>query len=799
MVTPIGPLFAGGNQLVTKSGYRINYWTDAHNIELQRTGQSPVYYWLPEGVRLIRKANGNLAFSFIHFSGIRSSSTTIGEIGDGSEVAGAMLTFSTMTAPPDDVLAEAHATLKEQVRNEANQIWHWNGVRDPSFTFIPIVSNNCTLSNTLPGADGSVSGPAQPPRGKALNPHAPRGIIRQSPSDIMLRSMPRTVPLRGVSRSNIDPMLVHMDGTGPGPINPFVAKPYGALLGSIPSAVAYAGFHDTGTGPIFVTQNMDVRVVSPVMTIDIMGDWSRIQEFYSGAVSASGFFWDVDIKSTFESMRTQGIVEVHTFVDESLPGAKEMKEYMDKRSDLVYQKFSEMAKQTIFDPVPFTEKPAEAQQGGGGFLTSFFGGAGAAFKMRKQRISLHLDYHETREIAYIQPYQVGGTLDGVADDIRADPAKDKVYFTKVDLGDWDRKIVRVAKPVINWANPETKWVGEPVAFVDVQFAYPNAEGALQWDGHVFNQGEGPSTQWNTAVAMKKEEEVTNPPPGWKPDKLYMKRVIHFTEPPSPLENPYARIQVETNSVDLDPGEYGTLDDRIAVEVRAESAGALAVGPVNLGINLTDDTQVIEVTLRALGKRLDGKDRDPVKFTYKNADQNEPRYWMVYTGQPDFEPKFEYSVRVIVKGTLFSDGMEWEHKQPIQTGGSGGLTISVPKQNSPDVTTRAVPLYAYRKAIGEEPVAAPPPAGHVPTPPPPTPTGPSHVPPATPIHAPPATGHAPPATPRPGVPSGVSGKPSTSRPPARGASGQKGKGAGMGNGQPVQPNGSDVVFTSLEPT
>src|ERR1700756_201325 len=112
-----------------------------------------------------------------------------------------------------------------------------------------------------------------------------------------------------------------------------------------------------------------------------------------------------------------------------------------------------MAKQTIFDPAPFTEQPAEAQQGGGGFLTSFFGGAGAAFKLRKQRISLSLDYHETREIAYIQPYQVGGTLDGVADDIRADASKDKVCFTKVDNGDWDRKIVRVAKPVTNWPDP----------------------------------------------------------------------------------------------------------------------------------------------------------------------------------------------------------------------------------------------------------------------------------------------------------------------------------------------------------
>jgi hypothetical protein len=598
--------------------------------------------------------------------------------------------------------------------------------------------------------------------------------------------MPQTVPLRGISRSNIDPMFVRMDGPGPGPINPFVGKPYGALLGSIPAAVAYAGFHDTGTGPIFVTQNMGVRVVSPIMTIDIMGDWSRIQEFYSGAATAGGLFWEVDIQATFESMRTQGVITVNTFVDESLPGAKEMKEYMEKRSNLIFEKFSEMAKQTIFDPAPFTEKPAEAQAGVGG-LGSIFGGGGAAFKVRQQRISLSLDYHETREMAYIEPYQVGGTLDGVADDIRADPAKDKVYFTKVDLGDWDRKIVRSAKPIVNWPDKEQQWVGEPVSFVDVQFGYPNAHGALQWDGHVFNPGEGPGTQWNTAVAMKQEDEVTNPPTGWKPDRLFIKRMIHFTEPPSALENPFVRIQVEQNIVDLDPGEFGSVDDRIAVEVRAESAGALQVGPINLGVNLTDDSQLVEVTMRALGERLDSKPREPVKFTFKAADQNEPRYWLVYTGQPDFVPSFEFSVRVIVKGTLFTPGQEWEHKQPVKTGGSGGFTVSVPLPDSNLVAKRSVPLSAFRAAIGETVSHAPPPTG--------TGRPPARLP-STDGHGQ-MPSHAPPATPaRPSAPLGISAKPPATKasaaqmpPPRTGTYASRGNGSSGAEG---------LIFTSLSP-
>src|SRR5262249_41297669 len=158
------------------------------------------------------------------------------------------------------------------------------------------------------------------------------------------------------------------------------------------------------------------------------------------------------------------------------------------RSDLVFQKFMDLAKQAIFDPAPFNEQPAEAS---GGFLG--FGGGGA-LKLRTQRTSLSLDYHETREIAYLQPFQISGTLDGIGDAIRADPSKEQVYFTNVDLEDWDRKVTRIVKPTVNWPDAAQQWVGEPVAFLSAQVGYPNAQGALQWDGHVFTPADGPGAQ-----------------------------------------------------------------------------------------------------------------------------------------------------------------------------------------------------------------------------------------------------------------------------------------------------------------
>lgn len=720
MATPIGPLFAAGNQVITKSGHTISYWPDAHNEMLQRAGQAPIYYWLPEQVTLAKKDNGDYKFGMVHFVGIRSHDTTVGESSDDNEVAGGLLTFSTVAAPPADVLNEAHQQLTDFVRNNSNPLWAYTSRLTPQFIFVPIVDNNCVLSNTLPGADGGV--PAATP-GKSGMAGAPPVIsaLRSAPP---ARAMPRSVPMsyRG---SNIDPMYVRLDGQGKGTIDPNADKPFSALLGSIPAAVVYNGFH-MGTAPMFVTENMQVRVVSPMMTIDIIGDWDRIQRHFSAAAHAGGLIWSADVKVQFDSMRQSGDIEVHTFVDQSLPGAQQLQDYMDKRSDLVFNKFMDAAKQVIFDPAPFNEQPAEASSG---LLGGIFGGFGGALKVRQQETHLHLEYHETKEMAYLQPYQVNGTLDGIADAIKADPTKEKVYFTNVDLTDWDRKVSRIVKPVVNWPDPAQKWVGEPVAFISVQTGYPNAQGALEWDGHVFGAADGANAQWNMAVAMKQATDVTNAPAGWAPDKLFLKRQIHFTEPPSEFDNPFARVQVEKNIVDLDPTDLGTPDNNITVEVRVEEAGTLSVGPICLGATLTDNTQYVEVTMQALGKRDDGNDRDPVKFTFKYDDQDQPRYWLVYTGQKDFVPKFQYQVRVVVKGTLFSHGQEWSTKTPISTGGSGGLMITVPTPDDPNVVTKDVPLSAFAPAPSQGASAA----GSTPAKPPSTPLH-SVPPPATPVRA-----------------------------------------------------------------
>ena len=66
-----GPVYAAGFQNVTKSGYEILYLPDLLNDELQKEGKAPVYWWLPNEVRLARRNGdtGDFKFSFVHFYG----------------------------------------------------------------------------------------------------------------------------------------------------------------------------------------------------------------------------------------------------------------------------------------------------------------------------------------------------------------------------------------------------------------------------------------------------------------------------------------------------------------------------------------------------------------------------------------------------------------------------------------------------------------------------------------------------------------------------------------------------------
>ena len=87
---------------------------------------------------------------------------------------------------------------------------------------------------------------------------------------------------------------------------------------------------------------------------------------------------------------------------------------------------------------------------------------------------------------------------------------------------------------------------------------------------------------------------------------YVRRRVHLTEPMGITDNPLVRSMLK-NVVDLDP-EGGTPTTDNVLEVRADSAGKLEVGPIDIDVVLQDNTQVVTVEFKASGHKHDGSER-----------------------------------------------------------------------------------------------------------------------------------------------------------------------------------------------
>ena len=709
MVQPAGPMWPGGFETIVemKDGQRFEtlYLPDLHNDELQAAGKPPVYYWLPNGVRIARKGDtGDYKFHLTHFLGVMDEETTVGVDGS-SEVAGGVLAVTVTAAPPLDALEASHKQLAERLRADDRKYWGWRSPVEPQFAPVPISDSRTQMSSLSPRNDGTV--PSEQPAGgaggttPAEGSPGPAGAPPTRSAQLVkqmrprLARQPRTVRAdRDNTPDNLDAWYMRIEGQGPGSLNPAGENAYVALCGSLPAALLYSGFHGAYS-PIVVSQTLNLKVWSENLRIKINGDWDRVFEHFSAAAQCRYYWFSADIKAEFNNLRISGGITVEVEIDGTNPGADKMKEAVDKRIDAIVAKFTEAAKQRIFDPAPPEVKPADAG-GGGGVLSGLFGGFGGGFalKYRRDETQLHLSYDETRQERFNLSTTIGSSLEGFYNEIKSDPEAEDKYFTTLYLEDWNRKVTHNIKPVVNWPDPARQWVGDPIAFMGVQVGYPSAAGDIQWKPHVFQSTDtGPETRWQPAMAKKEAADVANPPEGWTPDVTYIKRTLHFAEPPDETANPYVRCFVEKNVIDLDPEPNGTATNDLNIEVRADNAGKLNVGPIALNVSLDTPAQAVEVEFQALGTTDEGDERPITKFRWRSNDQETDRYWTIFTGQRDFLPRFRYRCHVVVRGSLFTKGMEWWGPW-TESAGNGPIIVTVP---TPDEAVQTRSLVSTSKA------------------------------------------------------------------------------------------------------
>lgn len=676
MAQAMGPTYAGGSQPITQGGYDVLYLPDVNNRELIAQGEAPVFYYIPNQVRMARKngpESGDPLFNLVRFSGTGGE----GVIGGGGDVAGGILTFTTTGALPEQTRRQSEAAITAQFADSETAFWGIKGTRKPPMFRPAIIAQSTTsLSNLAPT-----------PAGFPTSEGGTRGIGRGFRSVGMPRNRALTRdPEPGVvpTDNNLEPWYCVMQGQGSGSIDPTGTHAFSGLLGKYPTAIAWAAFHG-GSSPLIVIQNYRLKVWSPVCTIKIDGNWDSVFQHFSAAATGRYLWAKVDAQAEFNNMRKSGTIKVDIKIDTTLPGADEIAKRMEERSDLVFNKFMEMAQKTIFDqPTPQVEA---AQASSGSMLTSPWG-VGLSLKYRRDENHLDLHYEETKQFAYLQDHTVSSSLAGLADEIKADPEAERKYFMTVYLDDWPRRLARVVRPVASWTD-------NTVQFMSVQVGYPNTSGELNWEGHSFSSSDGNDPTWKYQTAQKIASDVSNAPQDWTPDKTFVKRKVHLAEPPSEILDKYNRVQIERNVIDLDPEPNGTLLNDTTLEVRADSAGRIAVGPIGLGVMLEDKSQMVEVVMEATDRSYQSLGMPAVRFRYNFDDIDTDRSWTVFSGDPELLPYYRYQVTASVKGTLFRKGQSWTGPW-VTANGNGPLIVEVPAPDAEGVVTRSLTDERVRK-------------------------------------------------------------------------------------------------------
>ena len=680
----LGPTMAGGMQPIVEDGYELLYLPDINNDALQREGKPAVFYWLPNYVHIARKdgsENGDFKFNLIRFAGVQTGDTTTGMTEGSREAAGGVLTFTSTSKPPDRVLQVSQDKIINQWTAQNDHFWGIKGQR-PIFRPAIITSNITTISNVSPIANRGV--PMRTSQGAGRAP-----VFRVAPS-VRPPRMPELVRDGEAGNANLDAWYWQMQGQGPGSIDPSGENAFSALVGTYPTAILWEAFHGVSS-PIVVNQALKLKVWSPVVDLTIHGEWEKIFTHFSAAASGHFLWAKADIAYEVNKMRANGTLTVDLKVDQTLPGADKMAEMIDKRTDLIVSKFMEQAQKAIFDPPAPKVEPAQASGGGGPW------GFGVALKSRRDESHLTLDYHETRQFAYLQEHTISSSLEGMYDEIKRDPTAEKKYFLTVNLEDWPRALARVFKPVVNW---ET----QPVQFVSASVGYPDAQGAIQWQGKPLQKSDGEDATYRVKLTKKNASDVANAPAGWEPGLTFIKRTVHMKEPQDIFADPFVVNQIDQNKIDLDPGPNGTLMNDTTLEIRADSAGRLAVGPIALGVVLEDARQTVEVTFDPTDAAGNSLGRERVKFRWSFGDQDNPRFWSIWTGDPAFRPFYRYQVVVTLKGTLLQKGQSWEGPWQ-QANANGPLTVNVPLPGDEGVVTREMPPLIVVDAQGRSaPVA-----------------------------------------------------------------------------------------------
>ncbi|UED86600.1 hypothetical protein [Streptomyces profundus] len=649
MVDPIGPTMAGGTTTVSKQGYVITFFPDANNYDLIQAGKNPVYYYLPESLRVARKNGdeGDFKFSLLRFAGQ----------GEGKDdVAGGLLSLTVTGKPDGTVLKQAMMEVEAHCANNSNGLWNSGGGK-PQFQTVTCMANTVSLSGIKVTRDGF--------KLAQLDESGKVSVVERSNFDDQAHES----LIRGGHPKGLDPneWLWVFQGEAGGSIDPNTEQAFAAIVSRYPAEVLYKGFKDAATSPVYANSVMEVEMWTPKVSLRIEGDWESVYEHFSMDAQAHSIWWSADVKRVFDEVIKNEKIKVTITPAGNFPGADELAKYLREKSDLLVDKMTELGRNFIFQPVE-EETPAESSSSDSPF--SWWGGGGLSLRSREEVIKVKISYEEEMQFSHRQTTSVSSSLEGMFNEMK--PGDEQKYFPVVHLDDWPAKINRVSAAYAEW----------PLGIYDslsIQIGYPNDKGTLIWKSKVFTRpASGEELErWEYSTIMWDEGDVKNPPAGWEPDRTFIKRAIHFNEPDSTNEK--IVMHVAEPHVQIDPEPNGTPVKDDIIEVRASSENLMHVRAMFSG--RVKEDQYAELMMELVdkdGKVIEGA--EPAYFYLDYGDKDLYRHWII-SPAPELK-RFQYTVTVVD----YEEGVEWS--KAYDANNNLGPRVPIPKQGDKGVTIKA---------------------------------------------------------------------------------------------------------------
>ncbi|MEV8477560.1 hypothetical protein [Streptomyces sp. NPDC051173] len=605
-----GPTEIDGSRTVETDGYRFVFYPDVLNSTRTSGCQASTFYWMLDRLYLARKEGTGARpydFSFSRY-------TRLG--GRAQEDVCGMVRFTLVADVPENVINNAtHKLYMDSTISDP----YWGTASWWSEAYIPLTFHytHTTLSGT--GVNSA---------------HVVRRL------------------------TGADPWYCEKQGATTGPITVRDRRTYTTLMGKHYTELFHRAVVENAE-PLTVNRTLGIEFVAPTSSFTLRGNWPAVRAELLKETRGTDRDITLDrIRSALDRARTAGDLAVDCVPDHTVPDDSRFVQNLLRHTGCTDGRFLELARAAVLEGAGHA--PTALATDADGPPNPW----GTSWRVAPvDPPDPELNGVTEGAFRYLRPISVPTRFSPEFEEIRADAA---TYFFTHYPDDTAHTLQRVFRPVIAHDNPA-------VASVSVCCGYPDTTGKILWEGRVFPRPSGADGEpgpgpWVYRTTQKSKDEIADPPPGWAPDRTFVKRRVQL-RPGAEASGELCVVQNDAEEIDIDPGPHGALFNDVAIDVSVTMVRHLDVHPIRLH-RKAGRNETVRVRLEALNPSGEPDGTHAAEFRWQGDEDHRARRWIVFPDTPDFPARFRY--RVTVQNGEISRTGPW-----IASCGSGSLHIFAP--------------------------------------------------------------------------------------------------------------------------